>query len=84
MASGELFTCSPVRFAVLDAVSARELETVEAGVGRSALVMTGLYLQYGLLDDAAARLDELRRSNPDNPVVARLERWLAAARGRGL
>ena len=71
MANGELFTCSPVRFAVLDAVSA------------GALVMAGLYLQYGLLDDAAARLDELRRSNPDNPVVARLERLLAAARGRG-
>lgn len=81
MAGDELLTCSPVRFAVLGAASARELETIEAGAGRSALVMTGVFLQYGLLDDAAVRLDDLRRLNPDSPVVARLDRLLAAAQG---
>lgn len=81
MAGSELLTCSPVRFAVLGAASVRELETVEAGAGRSALVMAGVYLQYGLLEAAAARLDELRRLNPASPVVARLDQVLAAAHG---
>jgi hypothetical protein len=80
LVNGEVFGCSPVRFAVLDAASERELAAVEAGAGRSALVMAGVYLHYGLLDEAARRVEELRRLNPDQPMVASLERAVVTAR----
>jgi hypothetical protein len=78
--NGEVLGCSPVRFAVLDAAAEREIAALETGAGRSGLVMAGAALYYGLFDEAARRVDELRRLNPGHPIVARLEQAIADAR----
>lgn len=70
----------PALFAVVDDQTLARIEHGETQVKDSHLLRMSLYLQEGLMDEAAEELGALRRANEDTAIVQRLEKTLKRAR----
>jgi cell division protein FtsB len=83
MSEGEQITVSPrAGFWVLDEKALHEVETVEQSYNSSALVLSSVYVKYGLCDDALIQVRRLKARNPTSRFVETMLRRLSQQCGK--
>lgn len=79
----ELTTKSPAaNFQPLEKAQADKIDQVRRDYSGWHLILGSLYTKAGLLDEAEAEFQELRKANPDLPIAQRLLRHVEALRPR--